>query len=84
VQGKLKEGKLLMPSVRWFHVKYTKYLAIIFWVVLLMISFEDLTWIFYIWVSNTTIEDTMKKIQFKQHFATTFKLLTKKVMVLVY
>ena len=35
-------------------------LAIIFWVVFLMISFEDIMLIFYVWVSNTTIEGAMK------------------------
>ena len=37
-------------------------LAITFWVILLMISFEDLILVFYIWVHNTTIELAMKKI----------------------
>ena len=36
-------------------------LAITFWVVLLIISFEDLILIFYIWVPNTTIKDFMRK-----------------------
>ena len=49
-----------------------------------MIKFEDLTWIFYIWIPNTTIEGTMKEIQIKQHFATTFRRFTKKFMVSVY
>ena len=35
-------------------------LAIIFWAILLMINFEDLMLIFYIWVPNTTIECAMK------------------------
>ena len=60
-------------------------LAITFWAILLVICFEDFILIFYIFVPNTTIEGTMKKIiQFKQHFATTFRCLTKKIMVLVY
>ena len=42
----------------------------------LIISLEDLILVFYIWVFNKTIEATMqKKIQFKQHFATTFSVL---------
>ena len=49
-----------------------------------MISFEDLILIFYIWVPNTTIKGTIKEVQFKQHFATTFKRLTKKIMIFVY
>ena len=36
-------------------------LAITLWADLLMITFEDLVLIFYIWVPNTTIEGTMKK-----------------------
>jgi hypothetical protein len=36
-------------------------LAITFWAAILMISFEDLMWIFYVWVPNTTIEGAMKK-----------------------
>ena len=36
-------------------------LAICFWASLLMISFEDLILIFYIWVFNTTIEVVMKE-----------------------
>ena len=43
-----------------------------------MINFEDLIRIFYIWVPNTTIKDTMDKIQLKQHSATIFRRLTKK------
>ena len=40
---------------------------------------------FYIWVCLTQQQRTSwKKIQFKQHLATTFRCLTKKVMVLVY
>ena len=57
-----------------------------FWASLLMMSSKDLNLIFYIWLFNTTIEVIMKvkKIQFKQHFATTFKPLTKKIMVSAY
>ena len=44
------------------------YIAITFWIVFLMISFEDLIFIFYIWMPNTTIEGTKKKNQFKKHF----------------
>ena len=42
-------------------------------------NFADLILIFYILVPNTTIEGTMKEIKFKQHFATTFRHLTKKI-----
>ena len=49
-----------------------------------MISFEDLVLIFYICIPNTKIKDTMEKIQFKQHITTTFRCLTKKIMVLLY
>ena len=60
-------------------------LAITFWVVLLMMSFEDLILIFYMWVPKKAIVGAMKKmIEFKQHFATTFIHLTKTNMVLVY
>ena len=38
------------------------YLAVTFWAILLMISFEDLILIFYIWVPNTTIEGIMKSL----------------------
>ena len=58
-------------------------LAITFWAICLIINFEDLILIFYSWVPNTTIEGTVKKIQFKQHFATTFRRLTKNILVLV-
>ena len=37
--------------------------TIFFWASLLMISFEDLNLILYIWVFNTTIDVIMKKIQ---------------------
>ena len=49
-----------------------------------MMTSEDLILIFYIWVRKTTIEGTKKKIQFKQHFATTFTRLTQKIMILAY
>ena len=49
-----------------------------------MMSFEDLNFIFYIWVLNTTIEAIIKKFQSKQYFATTFRPSTKTLMVLVY
>ena len=55
-------------------------LAIAFWAVLLMITFEDLILIFYIWVPNTTIEGSTNiiviiiiiiiKNQLKHYFAT--------------
>lgn len=55
---------------------------------LLLISFEKLNLIFYIYKFNTTINVIMKRkrkrTQFKQHFATALKPLTKKFMVLVY
>ena len=40
--------------------------------------------IFRVWVPSTTTKGASKKIQFKQHFATTFRRLTKTIMVLVY
>ena len=58
--------------------------AVTFWAILFMISFEDLILIFYVWVSNTTIEGGLKMVQYEQHFATTFRHLTKEIMVLVY
>jgi hypothetical protein len=48
-----------------------------------MIDFKDLILIFSIWVPNLTIEVIMKK-KFKQHFATTYRHLTKKTMASVY
>ena len=36
-------------------------LATTFWALLLIISFEDLVLVFYIWVPNTTIKGAMKK-----------------------
>ena len=56
-------------------------LAIITLVVFWMVSHEDLILIFHIWVRNTTIEGTMKKKLFWQHFATTSKRLTQKMMI---
>ena len=46
-------------------------------------TFNDKFWSSHldIWVPNTTIEGAMKKIQVKQHFATTLKHLTKKFKV---
>jgi hypothetical protein len=44
-----------------------------------MISFEDHILIFFIWAPNITIEGTMEKIQFKQHFATNFRPSNKKL-----
>ena len=60
------------------------YLAIFLWALQLVISFENLILIFYIWVLNTTIKSIMKKSQFNQHFATTFMRSIKKMMVLVH
>ena len=48
-----------------------------------MISFEDLDLIFYYWLFNRTIYVIIKKNQFKQHFATTFRPLTKYIMILI-
>ena len=48
-----------------------------------MIGFEDLIFIIYIWVPNLTIEVIMKKINLKQHFATTYMHLTKKTTVCI-
>ena len=59
-------------------------LANTFWAILLMIGFEDLILIFHIWVPNIALEGIMKNFQLKQHFATTFRHLTNKIMVLVY
>lgn len=42
-----------------------------------MISFENLILVFYNRVLNTTMEATMQITQFEQHFASTFKRLTK-------
>ena len=52
-------------------------LAICFWASLLMISFEDLILIIYIWVFNTTIEVVMKESPIQTTICTTFRLLTK-------
>ena len=41
-----------------------------------MVSFEDLILIIHIWVPKTTIDGIMKKSQFKQDLATTFRRLT--------
>jgi hypothetical protein len=45
----------------------------------LMISFEGLILAIYVWVFDTIAKDTMKKPNLKQHFATTFRRLTKKI-----
>ena len=62
---------------------------IIFSQMLLCITFDDRFWIyliliFYIWVPNLAIEVLMKLINFKQHFATTYRHLTKKTTAFVY
>ena len=58
---------------------------VLFNIIFFIINFEDFNLIFYIWVFNTKLEVTMKKkSQFKQHFATTFRPLTKQNMVFVY
>jgi hypothetical protein len=49
-----------------------------------MIGFKDLILIFCIWVPNLTTEVIVKNIYFKQHFATTYRRLTKKIMASVY
>ena len=49
-----------------------------------MISFEDLNLVFRIWVLNATTEATLKIIQCKQDFATTFRSLTRKIYGLRY
>ena len=59
------------------------YLVSCFYTSLLMITFEDLILIFYISIPNLTIEVIMKK-KIKQHFATTYRHLTKKIMAFVY
>jgi hypothetical protein len=41
-----------------------------------LLSFKDLTFLFYIWILNTTIEGTMKKISKVTTFATTSGSLT--------
>ena len=61
-----------------------KVLLIHFWTLFLMISFEDVILVFYIWVLNTTIEVNITFFQYTQHFVTTFRHLTKKIMVLRY
>jgi hypothetical protein len=58
-----------------------------FWASLLMIRFEDLNLIFYVWVFNTTIEVIMKKknqTNLNNKFSMTFRSLTHKIMVFVY
>ena len=47
-------------------------------------TFKDLILVFYTWVLNTTIEVNMKKCSIKKHFATTFRHLTIKTMVIKY
>ena len=50
-----------------------------------MIKFEDLNFIFSIWLCNTTIKVNMeKKSNLKQQFGTMFQPLRKKQMILVY
>ena len=70
--------------IRSWNLRPRSDLASTFWAILLMIGFEDLILIFHIWVPNIAIESTMKKFQFKQHFATTFRHLTNTIVVLVY
>lgn len=61
-------------------------LTIIFWAILIwVISIADLILKFYIWVPNIIIKATMgKRFGFKQHFSTTSKCLTQKIMILIY
>ena len=54
------------------------YLVSCFYASLLMLGFEDLIVIFYIWVPNLAIEVIVKIINFKQHFSTIYRPLTKK------
>jgi hypothetical protein len=49
-----------------------------------MIGFEDLILIFCIWVPYLTIEVIVRKKNIKQHFATTYRRLTKTIMASVY
>ena len=75
------------PSSNFFKVMkymFKLYLINCFYTSLLMIGFEDLILILYIWVTNLTTKVIMKIIYFKQHFATTYRRLTKKIMAFVY
>ena len=55
--GKYPTSKYL----RSWNLRHELDLAILLWAILLIISFEDLMLIFYIWVPSTTTEGTMKK-----------------------
>ena len=70
--------------LRSWNLRSKLYLVSCFYTSLLMIGFEDLILIYYIWVPNLTIEAIMKKINFKQHFATTYRPLTKKTTAFAY
>ena len=60
------------------------YLVRCFFTSLLMIDFEDFILILYIWVRNLKMEVIMKNNQFRQHFASINKHLTKNTMAFVY
>ena len=53
-----KKIKFKIVKVMNLHPKLD--LVMCFWALLLMISFEDLILVFYIWVLNTTIQVSMK------------------------
>ena len=53
------EEKIQLQDIQGREIRPKAYLAITFWAILLMISFEDLILIFYIWVPNTTVKGTM-------------------------
>ena len=49
-----------------------------------MIIFGELIMVIYIWVHDTTIKDIIILFSQKQHFATTIRRFTQKIMILVY
>ena len=74
--------KSCLKYLRSWNLRSKLYLVSCFYASLLMICFEDLILILYIWVPNLTIEVIIKIINFEQHFAT--RPLTTKTMAFVY
>ena len=58
------ETKFKFKILRSWNLRWKLHLVSCFYTSLLMIGFEDLILIFYIWIPNLTIEVIMKNSQF--------------------
>ena len=77
---------LMMPSsllgiliIKNLHLKAN--VDIFFWTLIIMLIFENLILIFYIWVLNTPKKGTMNTFQFRKQLDNAFKHLKKIFMV---